>query len=183
MAKAGFRPSRPTYVQPVNGSLKKYLRWLLPGLLLLSVVAGLILGSSSTSSDRSSIESYSQLTRAIEDGKIKEIRINPNRAVAEAEEKAGPVATVGVPTGSENEADLIRLAGKNDVEVFSEPLRGNGGVLQNLLRILPTLALVLLLVGLAAYQFGWISTVKVEESATGVSFDDVAGCGEAWERK
>lgn len=177
--KTGLKCHLQAYVRRVISLKKKDLRWLLPALLLIAL--GIFLFTQGGGEKESSIKSYSELTKAIEAGEIEELHLDPNRGTAEAKESGGALANVGIPSGRDTNSELIALAEKNNVEVFSEPLRGNGGILQTITRLLMPLLLIGLLVGVAAYQFGWISNVRVEEADTGVSFDDVAGCGEAIE--
>jgi cell division protease FtsH len=160
---------------------RPWAKWLL--LLPVVLVVGIIFGITSKSSDQLEIENYSQLVETIESGQAENLTLDPNSDTATVETKEGESGPVGVPSsGPDGFSDLVDLAERNDVQVSSEPLKSSSGSpLQTILRVLPTLALFLLIIGLAAFQFGWFSTVTVEAADTGVSFADVAGCGEAIE--
>jgi cell division protease FtsH len=160
---------------------KPWAKWLL--LLPLVLVAGVIFGVSSKDSKEIPVDNYTDLVRTIESGQAKSLQLDPNTDTARVTTAEGQSSSIGVPaSGPDGFSDLVDLAKEKGVEVSSQALKtSSGGFLQTVLRILPTLALVLLIGGLAAFQFGWFSTVTVEAADTGVSFSDVAGCGEAIE--
>ena len=156
--------------------MKSLLKKILPALLVVAAV-GILIGRGGEKEPET--VSFSKVLQNIRSEKVQEIEIIPSRALATIQYKNNKERATGIP-GEAGTRQLLRLAESQGVQVRSEPIPGEGP-LAVVSRILPPLLLVGILVGLLAYQMGWFSRSRVEESSTGVSFDDVAGCGEAIE--
>lgn len=156
--------------------MKSLLKKILPVFLVIALAA-LLLGRGSA--DQTETVAFSKALEDVRAEKIEKIEIVPGRALAIVQYKNNKERSTGIP-GEAGTKQLLRLAEQADIQIKSEPIPSEGP-LAVISRILPPVILVAILLGFLGYQMGWFSRSKVEASSTGVSFDDVAGCGEAIE--
>jgi cell division protease FtsH len=169
--------------------LKFITRFWWQELLVLAVLigAGILLFGSSKDEPKPPINSYSALAARLDGANsIKLLEWNPNNSVMTVSEKAKNPYPIAVPTSNGSGVALNNLLAKakeKKITVKSKSITGQETSLTTrLLGLIPTFVIVImLLVVLAASGLSPLGRKRISAGDTGVTFDDVAGCGEAVE--
>jgi cell division protease FtsH len=157
-------------------------KWLL---LLVLILLGLSIWrlSQHHSQPHPPIQSYSQLETRLASGKISSLRWNPDTYTVTVHERDRPAYTIGVPAVNSNQGltRILNIAQAHHVNVSSTPVASdNPSLVNDLLRLSPTLLVLLLLLWLAR-SYGPLARQRITPALSEVTFDDVAGAGEAVE--
>lgn len=165
---------------------KRLLRLLIFGVYVALIALGIaMLLRGDGDKPKPPAENYTQLIERVRDGKVKKLETNPQQMTVTVTETDAdiPAYQIGVPPGETEGFDkLLRLAERHDVTIESAPVQApNEGPWAAILRALPTLLFILIIGLIALYYFRNMNQVGIEPAPADVSFDDVAGCGEAVE--
>lgn len=173
--------------------MKKFIqgswKWLIP---LLVVILAATVFATMRDKDKASkppVTTYSGLVARLDDNQITKLNWNPNSSTVTVSEKNKDIKPypVAVPTSNGSGLalnNLLAKAAKEKIVVSSSPIdSGKPSIAARILGLLPTVLIILMLAGVLMLS-GLSPFGKGKAQAdrdTGVTFDDVRGCGEAVE--
>jgi cell division protease FtsH len=155
--------------------------------IFLLAVSGSLLYSALTkkSSPKPPVSSFSALEKRLPTKKITKLVWDPNKSVVRVYEKNIPSYDIAIPglASSEGLTRLLVEARRNDIPSAAKPVVADQtSIFRRILSLVP----LLLLIGIGVFfmqqsGIGPWGRKRPQAAPTNVTFDDVAGCGEAVE--